>query len=59
MKKQKFTEHIQKFDFKTMFNEFGWDNFDNTLPVTVKDSVYNLIGVSEKQGIKVKLIEFI
>jgi hypothetical protein len=50
MKKQKFTEYIQKFDFKNLFNELGWENFDNTIPISVKDTVYNILGVAEKRG---------
>ena len=31
MKKQTFQNYIKYFDFTTLFNELGWDNFNNIL----------------------------
>jgi len=50
MKKKIFSEYIKSFKFKQLFNELGWDNFNNTVPISVKESVYNLIGIAEKRG---------
>lgn len=50
MKKNKFSEYIKSFDFKTLFNELGWDNFDNQLPIAVNENAFMLKGIVEKKG---------
>lgn len=50
MNKADFRRYVQSFDFKTLFNELGWDRFDNTLPITVKENTFLLKGVAEKKG---------
>ncbi|MEI6139583.1 MAG: hypothetical protein WCP85_09975 [Mariniphaga sp.] len=50
MKKTKFTEYLKSFDLKTLFNELGWDNFANQLPVAVNEELFVLQGVAEKRG---------
>ncbi|MCK5743071.1 MAG: hypothetical protein KAH48_12730, partial [Chlorobi bacterium] len=50
MKKIAFSEYIKSFDFKTLFNELGWDNFNNSSQIIVDDELYTLEGISEKRG---------
>ena len=39
MRKDQFSEYLHSFDLKTLFNELGWDNFNNQLPVAVNDEL--------------------
>ncbi|MBN2747127.1 MAG: SAM-dependent methyltransferase, partial [Bacteroidales bacterium] len=50
MKKNRFSEFIKLFDFKNLFNELGWDNFDNNLPIAVNEDAFMLKGIVEKKG---------
>ncbi len=50
MKKQTFTRHLKAFDFKTLFNQLGWDHFEAELPIAVDDAIFQLQGVVEKKG---------
>jgi hypothetical protein len=50
MKKTKFSEYIKSFDFKTLFNELGWDNFNNNLPIAINEDAFLLSGIVEKKG---------
>ncbi len=50
MKKTTFTNYIKEFDFKSLFNDLGWDNFNNQLPVAANDDAFMLSGIAEKKG---------
>ena len=50
MKKSKFSQYIKSFDFKELFIDLGWDNFNNKLAVAVNDVAFELTGVVEKKG---------
>jgi len=50
MKKNRFSEYIKSFDFKNLFNELGWDNFDNNLPIAINVDAFLLKGIVEKKG---------
>jgi len=50
MKKNKFSEYIKSFNLKNLFNELGWDNFDNNLPIAVNEDAFMLKGIVEKKG---------
>jgi hypothetical protein len=50
MKKQAFTNYIKGFDFATLFNELGWDNFSNQLPIAVNEDAFMLHGIAVKKG---------
>ncbi len=50
MKKNRFSEYIRDFDFSNLFNELGWDNFNNNLPVAVNEDAFMLKGIVEKKG---------
>lgn len=50
MKKNRFSEYIKSFDFTRLFNELGWDNFNNNLPVAVNEDAFMLKGIVEKKG---------
>jgi hypothetical protein len=55
MKKQTFTQHIKDFNFKSLFNDLGWDNFDNQLPIAVNEDAFMLKGVAVKRGFVILL----
>jgi hypothetical protein len=55
MRKQTFTNYIKDFDFETLFNELGWDAFNNQLPVAVNDDAFMLKGVAQKKGFVILL----
>jgi len=50
MKKQTFTQYIKDFDFEQLFNDLGWDNFNNQLPVAVNEDIFALNGIAVKKG---------
>ncbi len=50
MKKKRFSELIKSFDFKTLFNELGWDNFSNILPIIINEDIFELKGIASKKG---------
>ncbi|SNT28599.1 Eco57I restriction-modification methylase [Ekhidna lutea] len=50
MKKAHFSKLIKEFNFETLFNELGWDNFHDSLPKKIGDEIYTLNGVAEKKG---------
>jgi len=55
MKKQVFTNYIQDFDFAALFNELGWDTFNNQLPIAVNEDAFMLKGVAQKKGFVILL----
>lgn len=55
MKKQTFANYIKDFDFETLFNELGWNTFNNQMPVAVNDDVFILKGVAQKKGFVILL----
>ena len=50
MNKKKFTSLLKEFNFDELFNELGWDNFNNKLPIAVNDDAIELNGIAEKRG---------
>ena len=51
MNKSQFAERIKSFDFSTLFNELGWDRFEDKLhPVTIDKTAYPLTGIAQKRG---------
>ena len=49
--KEKCNTLIQNFDFKTLFNEMGWDNYNEKQPkIKIKDEIYKIDPISEKKG---------
>lgn len=50
MKKTQFTTYLKDFNFIELFNELGWDNFDNKLPIAVNDDAFELNGIAVKKG---------
>lgn len=50
MKKTTFTEYIKDFNFISLFNELGWDNFQNQFAIAVGDDAFMLSGVGQKKG---------
>ena len=51
MNKKLFSERINSFDFVTLFNELGWDRFEDRLNrITVEQTAYMLTGIAQKRG---------
>lgn len=50
MNKKQFSKYIKEFDFKSLFINLGWDNFQNVIPVVADDFQYNLKGIAQKRG---------
>ncbi len=51
MNKKQFSERIKNFDFKTLFNEFGWDRFEDKLnSIVVDQTAYAITGIAQKRG---------
>lgn len=50
MKKKEFSKYIKTFNFRALFNELGWDNFTNDLPITIDEEIFELEGIAEKKG---------
>ena len=51
MNKSQFAERIKSFNFSTLFNELGWDRFEDKLhPVTIDKTAYPLTGIAQKRG---------
>ena len=51
MNKKQFSERIKSFDFKTLFNEFGWDRFEDKLnSIVVDQTAYSITGIAQKRG---------
>ena len=43
-------QYLKESDFETLFNELGWDNHAQTLPVTVDETEYQLTAIAQKRG---------
>lgn len=50
MRKSDFSEYLQSFDLKNLFNELGWNHFTNQLTITVNEELFLLNGIAEKKG---------
>jgi hypothetical protein len=48
--KKQFSKYIKEFDFKNLFINLGWDNFNNDIPILINGSHYNLKGIAQKRG---------
>ena len=45
--------HLREFDLIGLFNELGWDQFSQHLPISVSDEPFDLRGVAEKRGVQI------
>jgi hypothetical protein len=50
MNKMQFSKYIKEFDFKNLFINLGWDNFNNDIPISINGAQYNLKGIAQKRG---------
>ena len=49
--KETFRKLINSFNFKELFIELGWDNYNDRQPqITIKDETYKIEAISEKRG---------
>ncbi|HHE37967.1 MAG TPA: hypothetical protein ENL20_05270, partial [Candidatus Cloacimonetes bacterium] len=49
--KETFRKLINSFNFKELFIELGWDNYnDKQTQISIKDETYNIEAISEKRG---------
>jgi hypothetical protein len=53
LSKKEFTDFLTAFDFKSLFNEMGWNRDSTRFSITVDGQAYNLESVGEKQGFKI------
>ena len=51
--RQETRQYLKEYDFEPLFNELGWDNHTQTLPITVDETEYTLIAIAEKRGMVV------
>ena len=51
--KSQFDQLIKSFNFKDLFNELGWDHFDNVLSIAVGGDALKLTGVAQKRSFAV------
>lgn len=51
--KKQFREFIERFDFRHLFNQLGWNDLDESNPVKVGDQIFNLHSVAEKSGFRI------
>lgn len=53
--KLRFKELVQQFNFKSLFQDLGWDNFSYSSVEIIDDVTYQLAAIKEKSGFKVLL----
>lgn len=53
MDKKIFNSYINEQNFKTLFNEIGWDNSNQSFSVLIDEEEYNLVSIAEKRGFMV------
>ncbi len=44
---------LKQFEFKKLFNQLGWNKFDQTLPIEVGGHLYHLQGVAQQRGVQI------
>ena len=50
MNKKIFSNYIKNFDFKNLFINLGWDNYNNKIPFNIDDVKIEINGIVEKRG---------
>jgi len=55
MNKIKFAKYVKGFDFKGLFIDLGWNNYNGQLPVTVDENTFEIQGIVEKRGFVIVL----
>jgi len=50
MNKQKFSKYIKDFDFKGLFIDLGWDNYNGNIPITIDEALFEINCIVEKRG---------
>lgn len=50
MNKKQFSNYIKDFDFKNLFINLGWDDFNSDIPIIINGTHYNLKGIAQKRG---------
>ncbi|MCS6989613.1 MAG: Eco57I restriction-modification methylase domain-containing protein, partial [Chloroherpetonaceae bacterium] len=48
---------LRRFEFKELFNELGWDNFEKTYSIAVKDQSFALKAIAEKRGVQILICQ--
>jgi len=57
MNKNIFSDYIKRHQFKKLFIELGWNDYNDATPVSLENQTYTLKGVAEKRGFTVVLCE--
>ena len=55
MNKKKFSNYVKNFDFKGLFIDLGWDNYNGRIPITADEILFEIKGVVEKRGFVIAL----
>jgi len=55
--KAEFSNYINSFQFRELFNEMGWNNDRAKQAVVVDDAAFHLSGIAEKSGFRIFLCE--
>jgi hypothetical protein len=45
--------HLQAFDFKSLFNELGWEHYSSTHQIVVDGATITLSAVAHKRGVQI------
>ncbi|MDR2705010.1 MAG: Eco57I restriction-modification methylase domain-containing protein [Planctomycetaceae bacterium] len=53
LKKTEFADYIKKFDFRTLFNEMGWNNDKTKHSIVVDNITFTLEAVAERNNFKI------
>ena len=48
-----FVGYLKKFDFRTLFNEMGWNNDKTKHSIVIDDITFNIESVAEKSNFKI------
>ncbi len=44
---------LRNFNFKTLFNELGWDNFNQSHRIAIGDKSFTVQAIAEKRGVQI------
>ncbi|MDR2345925.1 MAG: hypothetical protein LBE18_07635, partial [Planctomycetaceae bacterium] len=53
LKLTEFSDYLNKFEFRTLFNEMGWNNDTTKYSVVVDNITFNIETVAEKSNFKI------
>jgi len=57
MDKTEFSKYIKNCDFKNLFIELGWNNYNNKTPIPIEEEIFEIEGIVEKQDFVIVLCQ--